>query len=211
MDTKNQDQKKTRGKIRGKISYFFRYLKSFSPLLLRHHPTCKRFQGHCFKIGKKEFCMGCFLGYPTAIAGIFVLSFFVQVRQNFHAHFLLFAVILLSSFMLSPLKLTDSKPVKMIQKLLIGIGASLLFWWIWELPYSYVLNFTIFSLIFIPLLMLFNIYHFYSLYKTCRNCNYALNWDKCPGFKIVKENLVENGMGDVLEPFNDLPEKFQNN
>jgi len=48
-------------------------LKSFFPLFLSHHPECKHFKGHTIKVGKVRLCIGCFIGYPSAILGIFLI------------------------------------------------------------------------------------------------------------------------------------------
>ena len=42
----------------------------YKPYLVSHHPNCKHFEEHVFKIREKKFCIGCFIGYPAAVAGI---------------------------------------------------------------------------------------------------------------------------------------------
>jgi len=197
-------------KKRKRFIYFYLYLKSFSPLLLRHHPMCEKYEGHCFRIYKLELCMGCFLGYPTALMGIFIISFFHLYNYLLPAHFLFISIILIGSFILSPLKLTKYRQIKIIQKILIGFGASFLFWWIWILPNDFFTNLVLFTLIFGPLLTIFNVYHFYSIYKTCKSCEFCFNWNICPGFKEIKSRLSKNKMEDVLMPFNKLSAYFNN-
>jgi hypothetical protein len=161
----------------------FLSLINFKHLLLSHHPNCDKFLNHTINIGKYRFCIGCFIGYPTAIIGILVIGLFELVTLFESIYFLLLALVLMATFLLSPLHLTKMKILKIIQKILIGIGSSFLFWWIWVLPNPIHINIFIFVSIFGPLIILFNMYHAYGLYKTCKKCEYNMNWNSCPGFK----------------------------
>ena len=58
---------------RNKISNALLYVISFWPLLLSHHPECEKFKNHTLNIGKIRFCIGCFIGYPIAILGMFLI------------------------------------------------------------------------------------------------------------------------------------------
>ena len=71
-----------------KIKRFFLYLRSFGPLFLSHHPECERFKEHTINIGRIKLCIGCFVGYPTAILGIYMLSFLNYI-QDVSPHFLI--------------------------------------------------------------------------------------------------------------------------
>jgi len=157
--------------------------KIIKRLILTHHPNCDKFKNHTFKIGKYHFCIGCFIGYPTALVGIFVIQFLNLVKSFDSIYFISIALPLIATFLLSPLNLTKLKSIKFIQKFFIGLGSSFLFWWVWSLPNPIHINILIFFLIFSPLMMALNAYHAYGLYKTCKRCEYAMNWNSCPGFK----------------------------
>jgi hypothetical protein len=183
MDSNPMEKKEVSSEIikrRKKLLLNREEIKSF---LIRHHPKCEKFNGHTIKIGRNDFCIGCFIGYPTAFLGIliiYLLSLVITFRSGF---LLLVSTFLLSSFILSLLHLTNKKNIKIIQKFFIGLGFAFLFWGIWTLPNSFILNLFLFVIIFGILYSLIMSYHAYSFYITCKKCEYSRNWEECPGFK----------------------------
>ncbi|MFW9894510.1 MAG: hypothetical protein ACFFD7_01750, partial [Candidatus Thorarchaeota archaeon] len=116
------------------------YIKSLKPILLSHHPDCEKFSEHTFKIGRRKFCIGCFIGYPVAIIGVLTL-FFIKLAININSQFLFVTgIILMSFFILSPLKFTKIKWVKILQKILFNLGGAFIFWWIFSFPNPFYLN-----------------------------------------------------------------------
>ena len=96
------------------------------PFLLSHHPDCDKFAiNHTINVGKYRFCIGCFVGYPTAIIGILAFYFLNLVNLLDSLFLLVIALILLATFFLSPLNLTKIKTIKIIQKFLINIYSEL--------------------------------------------------------------------------------------
>ncbi len=47
---------------------FIKHYRALKPILLSHHPLCDEYQGgnHTFRLFSKDFCIGCFVTYPTA-------------------------------------------------------------------------------------------------------------------------------------------------
>ncbi|MFX1258011.1 MAG: hypothetical protein ACFFAN_09135 [Promethearchaeota archaeon] len=175
--------------------------------LLSHHPSCEEFDKHTIKIGKFRFCIGCYVGYPTAIIGIFTL-WFLHLSNIFvfnSINFLIISMILLSSFILSPINLTKIRTVKIIQKFLIGFGSAFLFWWIWSLQYTFLINLLIFFMVFGVLLMGLNAYHAYGFHKICKKCDFSLDWENCPGFKALFECLKKNNLKNIFK----IPKKLK--
>ena len=156
-------------------------------LLLSHHPVCEKFGNHTINIGKYRFCIGCYVGYPSALIGIIIIPLLnlVDIFNSFC--FLITALVLISAFILSPLNLTKIKAIKIIQKFLIGLGSAFLFWYIWTLQNPFFLNFFYFILVFGLLLILLNVYHGYGFLKICKKCEYSMDWNNCPGFKKINE------------------------
>ncbi len=165
------------------------FFQKYGSLLFSHHPDCEKFKNHTIKIGSMHFCIGCFIGYPTAIIGILLFNIF-KIYLLFDSMTLLVSgIILLSFFLLSPLNLTKRKGIKIFQKFCIGLGSVFLFWWIWTLSADIIFNIIIFILIFGVIVVILNGYHAYSFLKTCRKCKYKTDWQKCPGFsKIYNKN-----------------------
>ena len=183
----------------GIIKKLILYIRSLKPIILSHHPNCDAFKEHTIKIGKYRFCIGCFIGYPVAILGvlmIFLLDLINIIESN-----LLFitSIILMSTFILSPLKLTKFKAIKIIQKVLFNLGGAFLFWWIFTLPNHFFINFLLFFLIFGIALALVNAYHAFSFYRTCKKCEFSLNWEKCPGFKALFEYCEANNLPNLFK------------
>ncbi len=172
-------------KFHALVSYF----KILKPLLLSHHPDCEKFKNHSIKIRNNKYCIGCFIGYPTAILGILSIELFNFLEMFTPHQYFMIGFILISSFLLSIFGLTKNKKVKIIQKSMIGLGASFLFRWIWNENSSILQNFLFSFLLFGLLTSIFNLYHAFGIYKTCKKCRFSLDWETCPGIKKYKEAL----------------------
>lgn len=181
-----------------KIINFLYYAKSLLPLLLAHHPECGDFKGHTLRIGKYSLCIGCFIGYPSAVIAIYVM-FHLNVTQIIAPQGLLtLGIVLISTFFLSFLHLTKYKPIKIIQKIAIGIGAAFLFWYITTLQISRFAKLMTFYIVFGILLALLNGYHAYGFIKTCKKCNFLFNWGTCPGFNSIRMSFEKYGLYNLF-------------
>jgi hypothetical protein len=168
-------------------------------ILLSHHPSCKKFDKHTIKIGKYKFCIGCFIGYPTAIIGILAF-YFLNLSDIFDSTFFFtVGMIFISFFILSPLNLTKIKIIKIFQKFLIGIGSVFLYFWIWSLQNLFIVNFIYFIMVFGLLLTLLNAYHAYGFYKICKNCENSLDWENCPGFQELSKCFKEHNLTNIFK------------
>jgi hypothetical protein len=105
----------------------------------------------------------------------------------------------MSSFILSPLKLTRYKGVKIFQKIAFNIGGAFILWWVLRLTASVLLNILLFLTLFSILFTLVNSYHAYGLYKTCRDCTYNLKWEECPGFEDIFRYCEENNLPNLFK------------
>ncbi|MFX1573336.1 MAG: hypothetical protein ACFFB0_11355 [Promethearchaeota archaeon] len=183
------------------------YIRSLKPIILSHHPNCKEFKEHTFKIGKYRFCIGCFIGYPVAIMGVLLIFFLNLISVMGSTLLFTTGIILMSTFLLSPLKFTRIKVIKIVQKILFNLGGAFLFWWIFTLPNHFFINFLLFFLIFGIALALVNAYHAFSLYRTCKKCEFSLDWENCPGFKLLFEYCKANNLPNLF----DLSKKNERN
>ena len=183
MDNNPKRKDETFSGSKNKRKKLFLNREDIKSFLFSHHPKCEKFKGHTFKIGNTQFCIGCFIGYPTAFIGILTI-YLLELVITFRTEFLLITgMALLSSFILSPLHLTKIRNIKIIQKFFIGLGFAFLFWGIWTLPNSFNINLILFFIIFGIVYATIMSYHAYRFYKTCKKCEYSLNWEKCPGFR----------------------------
>lgn len=151
-----------------------------------------------------RLCIGCFVGYPVAFFAVYLIGMMNIINFIPAFYFLVVALILLGTFILSPLNLTKNKKVKIIQKFLIGIGSAFLFWWIYMLPNPKMDNYRIIMNVFTILVSLLNFYHIYGILNTCYNCNYSYDWGKCPGFQDVRNNFKKHNLRDILEGLEEL-------
>ena len=196
-------------KRRNKIVTGILAVSAFWPLLLSHHPECDKFDNHTINIGKLRFCIGCFIGYPTAIIGIILIDLLNFSNIIPTDYFLIISIIFISTFFMSPLHLTRVKLVKIIQKFLIGLGASFLFWWIWSLPNPQLTNYFIFIYTFSIILGVLNFYHILGFLGTCYKCDTPFSWGKCSGFETIRSNLTEYKVNDFMYHFDDFSTQIE--
>lgn len=207
MKSKNKSGKK-KLKTYSNLKSTILILKSFLPLLLSHHPECKRFKGHTIKIGKVRLCIGCFIGYPSALLGIFLID-----NLNFRTiislqAFLTIGIVCLSFFFLSFTRLTKIKIIKIIQKFFIGIGSSFLYWYIGYQPISLSERYFIFNIVFGIIITVLNLYHAYGFYTNCHKCDIPFGWHICEGFKSIRLNFKRYNRDDYFNHFEVYSEKI---
>ncbi len=191
---------------RGKIRKFFLYGKCFVPLLIAHHPECEVFgKSHTINIGKYGFCIGCFVGYTVAIISLIIFRYFINIFDIISPQWvLILSLIFIGSFVMSPLKLTKIKTIKIIQKALIGIGAIFLFLWIRNLPNPRATNTLIILIVFMILISILNLYHSLTIIGTCYKCKTPFDWGNCPGFKTISANMEKYNLFNFLIFLEDL-------
>ena len=189
---------KGKEKKRSKLLETFLVIKSFGSFFLRHHPECENFKGHAFKLCKHEFCIGCFIGYPTSFITIIILGVF-KLNESIPSNYLIiFGILFMSTFFLSFTGATKIKFIKIIQKIFIGFGSALIFWGIFSLDFPVSTKSIIFLLVFSPILTFLNFYHAYGLYKTCKKCESQFKWGQCSGFEAIRNNLKKYDLPNLI-------------
>lgn len=149
-------------------------------ILLSHHPLCTNFQHHVFRVRSLHFCIGCFLGYPAAVIGI--LSY-TGLKSAFGLDYLTLLVIgigMVSSLSLSLTRLTRKKPVKYLQKILMGFGSALILCTVWFVvndPWWIQLILTIG--IYLLLNLFLSLVHVFTHNKICKNCKIKQSDPNC--------------------------------
>jgi hypothetical protein len=163
-----------------RIKYFFKGLK---PLILSHHPKCEKFDEHSFIIKGKRFCYGCYIGWPVTFITI-IISMIIQIQTYFSLGDLFnMGFILCCSYVLSLIKLTKIKIIKIISKVLIGIGLGFIISSIilTEFPLWFKI---LIILVFLQITTVgVNLKRIYEIEKICKQCSYNEDWDNCPGMK----------------------------
>jgi hypothetical protein len=185
------------------------YVFSFWPLLLSHHPECDKFNNHTLNIGKVRLCIGCFVGYPIAILGIFLIPLLKISSVIPVDDFLIISIVLLATFILSPLKLTNIKVIKIIQKALIGLGSSFLFWYIMTRPNPQYVNILTFYISFTLILGILNFYHALGFIMKCYKCETPFSWGSCGGMRSITHIFEKYGLKNFFYSFEDFSESIK--
>ncbi len=175
------------------------YAKSLKPLIFSHHPYCEKFEDHTFSVKGVSFCIGCFIGIPSAIIGvvlIYVLNLFLSIEPDV---LFITGVILMSTFLLSPFKLTKYRRVKFAQKILFNLGAAFIFWWIIYLPNPLLYNLLFGFFVYMTVITFLNVYHTFSIFRKCKKCEFEMDWESCPGFKDIMEYIKENELPNIYK------------
>jgi hypothetical protein len=168
-------------KIRVFWADFYRDFKSIAPMLISHHPPCDTFKNHTINIGKLKLCIGCFIGYPSAILTI-IITIILYNRNSFNLiPVLILGIILSLTQLLSLTSITEVKSIKIIQKFLIGAGSGFIIIFLYltiKLPvfFKVVIIFGCVSILIIPI----GILHYRVSSKTCKMCKLKEIPGKCP-------------------------------
>ncbi|MHA1112642.1 MAG: hypothetical protein ACTSRE_16225 [Promethearchaeota archaeon] len=165
------------------------YIKN-KPYLVSHHPNCEKYEEHVFIISGKKFCIGCFIGYPAAIAGIgisFPLVFFGVINVWI---ILIIGILFSLATLLSLTQFTKKRARKILQKMLIGMGSGFIITSLWIFM-GFAWYFKIFVIwgTIIVLNIPISVMHYKTHNKICKKCEWKNNWNECPGFR---RNEIEN-------------------
>jgi hypothetical protein len=190
------------------IKKFLLYLKCFIPFFVSHHPECNDFKGHTLRWGKVRLCIGCFIGYPTAIMTLLFIRILNMGLFFSSQLFFLISLIFLGTFFLSPLNLTKDKRIKILQKFFLGIGTALLFNWIMERPFTFTINLSTALFVFYIQLIILNLYHVYGILNSCYKCDTPFNWGKCAGFCTIRARMERKSLNNFLLKFEDFSSKL---
>ena len=124
-----------------------------------------------------------------------VFIIFVDITLSNLALLFGLSFVFFSAVFLNILKLTKTKAIKILSKILIGIGSG----------------FFIITAIFSPIHIIFKIIMIWEvnlfggliayirikgIEKDCLNCEFNKDWDNCPGMKHVRDKLYEHEFRD---------------
>lgn len=163
-------------------------------LMLSHHPLCKDFLDHSFRIGNHRVCKGCLIGYPTALAIIVigVLSPLIDDVPFLSLFFLTLIIFCFNLLKLTPLGRSGTFSIflKFVRGLTLGFGILTT----WKAPglQDRILVFTFFFACYL-------IYIYAGVrrhIKVCQRCMYYPTIPECPGLDIKDEGHRETSMAD---------------
>ncbi|MHA1906861.1 MAG: hypothetical protein ACW98Y_06180 [Candidatus Thorarchaeota archaeon] len=193
---------------RGKLAIHFgsvarrplRFLRVLGPFLTAHHPLCSEFEGHIITIRGRKFCIGClfnsisfFGGFPILFA-IWYLNPLLLTNQ-----ILLWSGVagVVISLLNSILGFNENMKVKVVSKLLLGAGfaAICLGILVFGGDIFYRIDLKIFAIfiLYLPVMTLMNGKRMWDIEKECADCDFKMRWSKCPGFRDIVCEGVEEG------------------
>ena len=169
------------------------FLKKYGHLLLSHHPSCSQYKDHTINISKLRFCIGCYVGYPSAILSILLGFYFIYPTISQKIYILVFGIFLSLFQFLSLTKLTEIKPIKIIQKFLIGFGVGqvLVVSYFWFQGPVVVKLFNVWGVMLIFMSPI-GYLHYRNLRNTCDNCPEFRNSPDCIYFNDEKSDKKED-------------------
>ena len=193
---------------RGKLVVDFRavarrpikFLRLLGPFLTAHHPLCSHFDGHVITIRNRQFCIGClfntisFFGSFIALLALWFLDSSLFLRPYL---FWGGVVAVAASLFSSAIGLTEHLKVKIAAKFLLGSGFASLCMAILiigdDLFVQIELKFILILILYLPVMTIMNGKRMWEIEKECADCEYEMRWSKCPGFKDIVCNTIEEG------------------
>jgi len=184
---------KKRGTFRAILHTIFS--KEALQLMLSHHPNCKEYDAHVFKIGKLRLCKGCTLSYPPAYTIILLFIFWMPARdfllaegyvfQNIWWFILGFGFLTILGYVLKRFSIVISDFTKLFRGILAGflvVGVFAAPKWYYKI---------------IPAVLVFGGLTWLSLKRgkemdqTCKECEWQGQFEVCPGFSGFYQRLNE--------------------
>ena len=161
-------------------------IRDVSPIIIAHHPLCRRYDNHVVFIGKRRVCLGCTTIYPIFFATMFLLF---ALRSDLpYVNPVVYIVAGFLPVFLKAAPITN-KLLKILVNVVVGAGMALALFGIYILQVHW-----IFKVLFFIVLLFITSYVYYKRFlkhlKICSDvCEHKANWSKCPGVKKMYRAL----------------------
>jgi len=175
-----------------------KFLRAVGPILTSHHPFCSVYEGHLFTLRGRKWCIGCFfnsLSFFMALGLLIVSSITVPFMIDRSYLFWGGAVLVLVSFAMSALHLTENKKLKVISKLILGSSFACISWAILladGLTYNLELKFALILTLYLLVVAILSYRRVVEIENECKACEFEMRWSKCPGFKNILCPLIDS-------------------
>ncbi len=201
--------KKERSRKKNPIKESLLYIVCLLPIFLSHHPDCKKFKNHTFKIGEIRLCVGCFVAYPVGIISMLFFNY-IKLDQELPAHWILtLSGLCMSTTALSFTALIEIKPIKVFQKATIPIGVAFFLIWIRTLSLSKEAKVYLAMSTIGIVLLLFNLKHMYGILKSCYYCETTFAWSTCEGFERIRMRMEKFHIENLFAGFDALAQNLE--
>ena len=173
-----------------KVGDFFWAIK---PFLFTHHPDCDTFEQHTFSLFGFKLCIGCYIGMPAFMITV-ICGILLQLFDFFSTAFLVITgIIFCSSYIFSILGLTEKRYMKILTKILLGMGAGFITGAIFSTNLNEYQAFFLTIIVLEPLFLALSYKRTLGMRKTCKNCEYNNKEEECPGKLHLNSNLNRLG------------------
>ncbi len=177
-------------------------LQAIKPIITSHHPLCDQYKEHSFHLFGRDWCIGCYIGYPSGIL-MLIMGYLTGLFQILEVSALFITgASLMGSYILSIVGLTKIRWIKIFSKIPLGIGAAFLIAGLFSLSGPIWLSFLLSFLLIQIFITIINVKRALEMKKTCAECEYASNHNICPGMHPVMEKLnkiKKNGKISLLK------------
>jgi len=183
-----------------KIGDWFYVMK---PLMLSHHPICEYYDEHTFRLFGRDFCIGCFIGYPSAIITL-LIGYFTGLFSQFNGTELFtIGIIFCCSYFLSIFGFTERKKIKITSKILIGMGSAFVIASIMTINTEIWLRLLIVLIFSQSIMSVMGIKRQKEMKRICNTCEYQNNRNICPGMGVIQRNMRRLGYVDKSKPLSE--------
>jgi hypothetical protein len=160
--------------------------KAARPILLSHHPNCRKFENHIADFNGKKVCLGCIIIYPTLIISLLTLILLGILWIEIIGWYLLPLGLVLFSIKFFNVQ---NKPLKVIVNILVGISGAMFILGTFSLPIFFILQILVFILFTLGVSFLAFLKLKRKLRVCSENCEYKGQWHLCPGLNVVYHNI----------------------
>lgn len=164
-------------------------LKACKPILLSHHPECDHYAEHTLRVRGARLCIGCFVSFPTAV-GAFFLFYYAGLFAllDTRGHFLV-GLAFTAVHLLSFTRYLKKRRGKVLKAFLVGIGMAFLVASVWFSTLPPGLKPVVVLVLWQVYFVVLNLLRGWQMVKECRHCEWAADWDRCPGMRRLMAGL----------------------
>jgi hypothetical protein len=165
------------------------FLSALKHIFTSHHPKCDQYKEHTFHLFGRDWCIGCYVGYPSGI--IMLLVGYLTGLFSLLSTKTLWIIggAMMSTYLLSIIGLTKIRWIKIVSKIPLGVGAAFVIAAFFSYDVPFWVSF-LFSLVILQtFIILINVKRAIETRKTCNNCEFKGDHNNCPGMRSVMEKL----------------------
>jgi hypothetical protein len=184
--TNSEDDVPKKMKLRTKIKLTFQAIK---PIITSHHPLCEQFKDHTFHLFGRDWCIGCYIGYPSGILMLLIgnlTGLFSALSTN---TLWIIGGCLMATYILSIVGLTKIRWIKIVSKIPLGFGVAFLIAAIFSYPIQFWISFLLSFFLIQIFISIISIKRAFEMKKTCTACEFESDRNNCPGMHPVMEKL----------------------